>query len=174
MGSLTEALYGKTTKGRATHINGGASAGGSTIEGFEEAINFLKDLNPKYNRKVLISSIKKGAKPFVKAIKNETPQAERAVIEWFGKKRIIGTIVSKQKNQNYVSVLVGPKLKRPKRGKVTIADMQNKNDPWFRHFVIRGTAGYTIKKGKNAGRFIPGQQPNPFVDRAFNSTSSSE
>lgn len=149
-----------------------------TVDGFEDAVKFLKTLPENINRKVLVSSIRRASRPFVAAVKREAPIATRKQMEYWGAakdkrliepgllKKSVGVIVAKAKNKNFLSVYVGPKkTKAGSRKRIA-------NDAWYRHFVIRGTAGFTIKKGKNIGRFMPGQAANPFVDRAYSQTGT--
>lgn len=151
-------------------------ASGLTETGFDESVKFLKTLPDKINRRILVSSMRKAARPFVAAIKARTPVATRSQKEFWGQqrrinpgllKKSVGVITAKQRNTNFVSVYVGPKrLKSAMRGKVKTGS-ENRNDPWYRHFVIRGTAGFVMKTGKNKGRYMPGQPANPIVDQAY-------
>lgn len=149
--------------------------------GFTEALNFLKGLDEKTNRKLLVSSMRVAAKPLVKSAKALAPEFNSSASDIFGNKpaalqgalkRSIGVITVRQKKSNEAIVYVGPKklktstlTKRKKQGNYI-----NKNDGWFRHFIIKGTAGYTIKKGKAKGTYMPGQKANPFMDKAANIT----
>ena len=143
----------------------------------KEAIEQMKLLDEAARRKTLLSALRRASRPFISAAKRLAPQAENNVREFWGKrlnvepgtlKRSIRAIVPKRKSDQLTELLIGPtKAKAGARRKMTEGGI-NRNDGWFRHFVIRGTAGATIKKGKNAGRYIPGQQANPFVDKAYN------
>lgn len=148
------------------------------VHGMKEAQQFLRQLDDKVSRRLLLSALRRASRPLVRAGKAQAPVADRAMKEFWGSqlqiapgtlKHSIGTITPKRKNEKLAEMYVGPKKlkssmrsKRIKSGKMLV----NKNDAWFRHFVIRGTAGYTIKNGKNKGKYMPGQAANPFMDRA--------
>ena len=142
--------------------------------GMGEAVTFLKGLEERAQRSILLSSMKIAARPLVKEAKRLAPIAERNVREFWGKRlnvppgtlaRSIKYITPKRKSATMAELFVGPK-KAKKRGRNYTGKTINNSDGWFRHFVIRGTAGGTIKTGKNKGRFIKGQEPNPFMDDA--------
>jgi hypothetical protein len=153
----------------------------SKVEGIQDAIKMIKEMEIATSRKIVIMSLRKASRPLVSSMKGLAPLAENRVREWWGKrltiepgtlKRSIRSIAPKAKRENKIELLVGPtKAKAGARRKMTETG-SNKNDGWFRHFVIRGTAGYTYKKGKNKGRYIPGQSANPFVDKAYSQTAS--
>ncbi|MDP2336064.1 MAG: hypothetical protein Q8N05_06380 [Bacteroidota bacterium] len=151
------------------------------VTGKDECIAFLKGLNEQTNRKLLLGSLRDAARPLVKMAKQLAPVAERSVKEFWGKRRIIqpglikksiGTIVPKKKNEQFAELLVGVKRPRNKFKSKGKQSEENKDDPYFRHMVIRGTAGYTIKNGPRRGGFMPGQKANPFIDQAVNLTQS--
>ena len=142
--------------------------------GVNEAKEFLKGMEERARRTVLLGALRAAGRPLVKEAKRLAPIAENNVREFWGKrlevipgtlKRSIKYTTPKRKSDTLAELFVGPKKIKPGRSRGT--DGINKNDAWFRHFVIRGTAGATIKTGKNKGRFIPGQEPNPFMDDAY-------
>lgn len=151
------------------------------VTGQDECIAFLKGLDEKVSRRLLLASLRVAARPMVRMAKQMAPVAERKMIEYWGKRRVInpglmkrsvGTIVPKLKNEKLAEILVG--VKRPRnrfKSKGKPGD-ENRDDPFFRHMVIRGTAGYTIKKGPRKGGFMPGQQANPFIDQAAQLTQN--
>jgi hypothetical protein len=110
---------------------------------------------------------------YVSSIRKQAPIANRTVREFWGKrmniepgslKRSVRAIIAKKSPPGELHTYIGPmKLSMKKRAKAENNTLSN--DGWFRHFVIRGTAGYTIKKGKNKGKYMPGQAANNFVDR---------
>ena len=143
------------------------------VKGMDDAVRFMKGLEEQTARKVLISALRDASKPLIKAAKQEVPVAGRKTVEFWGKRRIINpgvlkksirAVVPKRKSEQFAEMYIGPIKKR--KGKTTKAAAENTNDAWYRHFVIRGTAGFTVKKGKNKGKFMPGQAANPFMDRA--------
>lgn len=142
--------------------------------GFDEAVRFLKSLDDKVNRRLLAASLRVASRPLVREAKRRAPVAERNMREFWGEqrkvppgtlKKSIGTILPKRKRDTLAEMFVGPRKTKPGRKRI-------KNDAWFRHMVIRGTAGYTIKKGTRAGQFMPGQPANPFMDQAKAATAS--
>lgn len=147
------------------------------VEGIEQAIAQMKQLETATSRKVLIMALRRASRPLIKQMKQLAPEAERNVKEFWGKrltvepgtlKRSIRAIVPKRKSDRLAEMLVGPtKLKKGRRANIAKKGSAVRNDGWFRHFVIRGTAGFTIKKGKNKGRYMPGQAANPFPDKAY-------
>lgn len=140
-----------------------------TEEGFDTCVKFLKELDERVNRKLLQRALVIAAKPLVRQARAIAPEWHKTTKEWWGEqrdvppgtlKRSIGTILPKSKSDKFQSMFIGPKKTKPGRKRL-------KNDAWFRHMVIRGTAGYTIKKGPRRGQFMPGQEPNPFMDKAY-------
>lgn len=151
------------------------------VDGINEAVRLMKELDDKTSRKAQIMILRRAARPLVRKMKQLAPQAERNVREFWGKrltvepgtlKRSIRSIIPKHKKDRYVEILVGPtKWKPGKRSKAAKDGKTNRSDGWFRHFVIRGTAGKTIRiNGKR--RYVPGQPANPFPDRAYSMTGS--
>jgi len=147
--------------------------------GFKDAVKFMKGLEEKAQRPTLLAAMRIAARPLSKEAKRLAPVAERNVREFWGNrltvtpgtlKRSIKYIVPKAKKETLAELYVGPK-KAKKRGKNFDGKTINASDGWFRHFVIRGTSGKTIKSGKNKGRFIPGQPANAFMDEAANRTA---
>lgn len=144
---------------------------------YSQALDFLKELNLDKTRRLLNPSLREGAKPIVETAKKLAPVARRRVIEWFGKRRTInpgvlrasiGILYPKKESKNVGFVFVGPITKnKRKKG----ANPNNTDDPWYRHFVIHGTDGYTVKRGKMKGRKFRGQEGKPFMDKAMEVTS---
>ena len=151
------------------------------VEGVEEAVKLMKELDDKTSRKAQIMILRRAARPLVRKMKQLAPEAERNVREFWGNKltvepgtlkRSIRSIIPKHKKDRYVEILIGPtKWKAGKRKNAAKQGKTNRSDGWFRHFVIKGTAGKTIRiKGKR--RYIPGQAANPFPDRAYSMTGA--
>lgn len=151
------------------------------VTGKDECMSFLKGLDEKVNRKLLVASLRVASRPMVRMAKQLAPVAERKMVEYWGKrrtiqpgllKRTVGTIIPKMKSEKNAEILIGAKRPRNRFKSKGKQSDENKDDPYFRHMVIRGTAGYTIKKGPRRGGFMPGQQPNPFIDKAAELTQS--
>jgi HK97 gp10 family phage protein len=148
----------------------------SQIVGMEEAIKKMKELEVATSRKIMLTALRRSARPLIKTMRNLAPKAEKNVREWWGKRlevepgalqRSIRAIAPKKKSERFAELLVGPTKAKAGARKTMTQKGTNRNDAWFRHFVIRGTAGYTVKKGINKGRYIPGQAAQPFVDEAY-------
>lgn len=133
------------------------------IEGMEKFQKMMKEFPEEFNRKVLTAVARKAATPLIEDARSKAPVSKISRVEWWGKRRKITpgqmrkSIGSRKTSfSEPAGVKVGPTRK----------------NGWWAHFVEFGTAGYTVKKGRNKGRFIPGQRPQPFMKPAFNETKS--
>jgi hypothetical protein len=145
------------------------------IKGMDQAIETLKELRISLANKELKAALRPALRIYVNAIKKQAPVSSRTVREFWGKrmkiqpgslKKSVRAIIAKKSPAGELRVYVGPmSLSNKKRSKAENNTVGN--DGWFRHFIIRGTAGYTIKKGKNKGKYMRGQAANPFVDRGI-------
>lgn len=147
------------------------------VHTIEEARATLKELHKHVSDNILRQSIRMAARPLIAAAKKEVPVADRSVVEFWGQRRTIkpGVLkksitswIPKRRDPDSAEIFVGPKKLKPGKQK----QAENINDAWYRHFVIRGTAGWTPKKGKMKGKYIPGQKANPFMDRAYAAAAS--
>ena len=139
------------------------------LDGFKEVENALKKLPEAMRVKTLLKAERKAAKPLIKAARNRVPTSKVKRVEWWGKKRTILPGVLKKsigmianRKGRYPSINVGPRTSKGKR--------KSKWDAWWAHFVEFGTNGFTIGKGKKAGRFIAGQAAQPFMRPAYDET----
>lgn len=133
------------------------------IDGIEDLQKIMKRMPENFNRNVLTAVARKAAKPLVEEARRLSPVSRISRVEWWGKRRKIEpgqmrkSITARKSNFDQpAGVGVGP----------------SKKDGWWAHFVEFGTAGYTVKKGRNKGRFIPGQPAKSFMKRAFVITSN--
>lgn len=136
---------------------------GIQLDGIKELQDAMKHLPEQFNRKVLTATARKAAKPLITEARANAPVSAVSRVEWYGQRRKVKpgqmrkSIGSrKTSNREDPGVKVGPSRK----------------NGWWSHFVEFGTAGFTIKKGKNKGRFIPGQRPQPFMMPAYNSVKT--
>jgi HK97 gp10 family phage protein len=137
------------------------SADAIYIEGIEKFQKLMKEFPEEFNRKVLTAVARRAAVPLIEEARGRAPVSKISRVEWWGKrKRITPGQMRKSIGSRKTSfsepagVKVGP----------------SRRNGWWAHFVEFGTAGYSVKKGKNKGRFIPGQRPQPFMRPAFNDT----
>lgn len=133
------------------------------IDGAKELKAILKKMPENFTRNVLTSVARTASKPLVEEARRLSPVSRINRVEWWGQRRKITpgqmrkSITARKSNFNEpAGVSVGPTRK----------------NGWWAHFVEFGTAGYTVKKGKMKGRFIPGQQATHFMQRAFSNTSN--
>lgn len=147
------------------------------VHGIEEARAFLKELDKEVSDRIIRQSLRVAARPLIRAAKRAAPVAKSAVVEFWGQRRTINPGVLKNSITSWIpkrpdpdlsEIYIGPKKLKPGKQK----QAENKNDAWYRHFIIRGTAGSTIKTGKLKGKYIKGQAANPFMDRAYSTASA--
>lgn len=133
------------------------------IEGIEDLRKIMKKMPENFNRNVLTAVARKAAQPLLEEAKLRAPVSTLTRVEWYGKRRKIkpgqmrNSITARKSNFNQpAGVGVGPTRK----------------NGWWAHFVEFGTAGYTVKKGKNKGRFYPGQPARHFMEKSYIATSN--
>jgi HK97 gp10 family phage protein len=138
------------------------------LDGFNQVMAALKKLDKELvSRKVITSAARRAAMPLVRDAQKRAPRFPYRRVDWYGRRKEIPAGALKNsigiinaRSSDDPGVKVGPR----------VGGKNRKWDGWFAHFVEFGTAGYTAKRGKLKGRFIPGQRAQPFMQPAYEST----
>ena len=147
------------------------------IEGLEQLNSILKQLPDEVNKKVIVSGLKKAARPLVDSARQEVPRHSGQGAESIGARFVRGS-------GTLPVIDVGPKVR-------------GKNSGWYLRFVHWGTEDHTVRKRgykarANAERRgekgvisrmrlvdtyvirwatkVKGVRANPFMQRAFDKT----
>jgi HK97 gp10 family phage protein len=117
-----------------------------TIEGIDDLARQIKSIpSDKVKRKELLKALRRQAKPLLQAIKDNTPVADKVVLNQTG---LVdpGNLrdsfnIKAGRSKAWPSVVVGPR-----RGKKLVFKKKDgkpkkiKNDGWYVHFLLYGTA----------------------------------
>jgi HK97 gp10 family phage protein len=162
---------------------------GINTKDFKEVQLIFDKLGHKVGKKELLKVFRKAAKPLIDAARSSAPVGKRKAFFVMqrsaskGKykyrlskhgmgtlKRSIGAVAGRGLN---AALYIGPRS--GKKGTVEF-------NAWYAHFVEYGTRGYTVKKDTKiptpggivtlkAGTFVPGQRPQAFMRKAWDSAN---